>query len=66
MSIVQFEKDGAVGIVTLAKPPHNLIDDALLKGMLAAYGQAQDQGCRAILLRSGQRHTLGVIFHDAS
>ncbi|MES2183859.1 MAG: enoyl-CoA hydratase/isomerase family protein [Pseudomonadota bacterium] len=56
MSIVQFEKDGAVGIVTLAKPPHNLIDDALLQGMLAAYDQAQALGCRAILLRSGQRH----------
>ncbi len=56
MSIVQFEKDGAVGIVTLAKPPHNLIDDALLKGMLAAYDQAQALGCRSILLRSGQRH----------
>lgn len=53
---VHFEKQGAVGIVTLAKPPHNLIDDALLKGLLAAYEQAQSTGCRSILLRSGQRH----------
>jgi enoyl-CoA hydratase/carnithine racemase len=28
MSIVTYEKDGAVGVVTLAKPPHNLIDEA--------------------------------------
>jgi enoyl-CoA hydratase/carnithine racemase len=56
MTIVHFEKDGAVGVVTLAKPPHNLIDEALLRGMREGYDQALTQGCRAILLRSGQRH----------
>ena len=56
MSIVLFEKDGAVGVVTLAKPPHNLIDEALLQGLLEAYQRAQDEGCRSILLRSGMRH----------
>lgn len=56
MDHVHYEKDGAVGIVTLAKPPHNLIDDAFLQGMQAAYARAVEQGCRAILLRSGQRH----------
>ena len=25
---VKYEIDGAVGVVTLAKPPHNLLDDA--------------------------------------
>lgn len=54
--IVTFHKDGAVGVVTLAKPPHNLIDDALLQGLLAAYERAQREECRAILLRSGMRH----------
>lgn len=53
---VHYERDGAVGIVTLAKPPHNLIDDAFLEGILGAYGKALADGCRAILLRSGQRH----------
>jgi enoyl-CoA hydratase/carnithine racemase len=56
MSIVQYEKDGAVGVVTLAKPPHNLIDDALLQGMLGAYERAIAEGCRSILLRSAMRH----------
>lgn len=56
MPIVQFEKDGAVGVVTLAKPPHNLIDDALLQGMLGAYERALAEGCRSILLRSAMRH----------
>jgi enoyl-CoA hydratase/carnithine racemase len=56
LSIVTYEKDGAVGIVTLAKPPHNLIDNALLEGLLTAYGGAVHEGCRSILLRSSMRH----------
>jgi enoyl-CoA hydratase/carnithine racemase len=56
MSTVTFEKDGAVGVVTMAKPPHNLIDETFLKDLLTAYGNAVDQGCRAILLRSAMRH----------
>jgi enoyl-CoA hydratase/carnithine racemase len=56
MSIVTYEKDGAVGVVTLAKPPHNLIDGALLDGLLSSYERAISDRCRAILLRSGMRH----------
>jgi enoyl-CoA hydratase/carnithine racemase len=56
MSPVIYEKDGAVGIVTLSKPPHNLIDEALLQAILANYRRAVEEGCRAILLRSAMRH----------
>ncbi len=56
MSIVTYEKDGAVGVVTLAKPPHNLIDNTLLDGLLGAYERVVAEGCRSILLRSGMRH----------
>lgn len=56
MSIVHYEKDGAVGVVTLAKPPHNLIDEPLLEGLLSGYHQAVSDGCRSILLRSSMRH----------
>ena len=52
MSIVTYEKDGAVGVVTLAKPPHNLIDEAFLDALLTAYAE----GSRSILLRSSMRH----------
>ncbi len=53
---VIFEKDGNVGVVTLAKPPHNLLDDPLIFAIVDAYRKAVDEGCRAILLRSSQRH----------
>jgi enoyl-CoA hydratase/carnithine racemase len=56
MPTVTYEKDGAVGVVTLAKPPHNLIDEAFLDGLLASYRSAVADGCRAILLRSAMRH----------
>jgi hypothetical protein len=53
---VQYEIDGAVGVVTLAKPPHNLLDDAFLAGLMTAYEKVVTQGARAILLRSSMRH----------
>lgn len=56
MSTVMFERDGAVGVVTMSKPPHNLIEDKFLNDLLDAYGQAVQTGCRSILLRSAMRH----------
>jgi enoyl-CoA hydratase/carnithine racemase len=56
MSSVTLEQDSAVGIVTLAKPPHNLIDHRLLEQLVSAYADAIERGCRSILLRSSMRH----------
>ena len=56
MTTVAHEIDGAVGIVTLAKPPHNLLDDALLEDLMTAYEAVVTEGARAILLRSSMRH----------
>src|ERR1700760_320415 len=56
MMTVTHEIDGKVGVVTLAKPPHNLIDDKLIEDLVAAYHTVVGQGCRAILLRSSMRH----------
>jgi len=56
MSFVTYEKDGAVGVVTLAKRSHNLIDEALLDALLTAYRQAITSVSRSILLRSAMRH----------
>lgn len=56
MTTVKIELDGAVGIVSLAKPPHNLIDDAMISDLLAAYREVVAQGARAIVLNSQMRH----------
>jgi enoyl-CoA hydratase/carnithine racemase len=56
MTTVKIEMDGAVAIVALAKPPHNLIDDAMIGDLLAAYRKAIADGARAIVLKSDMRH----------
>jgi len=56
MTTVTHEIDGGVGIVTLAKPPHNLIDGPMIDDLIATYRQVVADGCRAILLRSSMRH----------
>lgn len=56
MTTVTHELDDKVGVVTLAKPPHNLIDDTLIDDLISAYEKVIAGGCRAILLRSRQRH----------
>src|ERR1700745_7450 len=56
MTTVTHEIDGKVGVVTLAKPPHNLIDDKLIEDLVPAYQAVIDGGCSRALLRSSQRH----------
>jgi enoyl-CoA hydratase/carnithine racemase len=56
MSNVEYETDGAVALVILAKPPHNLIDHTLTDGIVAAYDRAVAEKKRCILLRSAMRH----------
>ena len=56
MKYVNYQKLDAVGVVTLAKPPHNLMDEQLLESVMEAYKIAVGENCRAILLRSDLRH----------
>ncbi len=48
--------DGEVAVVTLSKPPHNLIDGTLIDELIAAFEGAKDSGARAILLNSAMKH----------
>lgn len=56
METVLFEKNGTVGVVTLNKPPHNLLEENFLNSIVGSYQRAVEEGCRSILLRSGMRH----------
>ena len=53
---VRLEIDGAVAVVTMAKPPHNLLDGAFIDLLIGAFESAADAGGRAILLRSEMKH----------
>jgi enoyl-CoA hydratase/carnithine racemase len=49
---VRFTRDGALGTVTLASPPLNLIGQQLISDLLAAFDQVEAaQGLRALVLR---------------
>jgi len=69
MNTVTYEKADAVGVVTLCKPPHNLMDMAMLDELAAALDTCVSKGCRSILLRSSMRHfcagaDLDVIYEE--
>ena len=52
MSKVRFERDGDVGIVTLADPPLNLFGRELLGDLHAALDEAEGSGARALVVRA--------------
>ena len=54
--IVEFSKDGDVGLVHMNRAPHNLIEETLLNALTEAFRKAVDEGCRSILLGSRLRH----------
>lgn len=54
--LVRLEFDGAVGVITLDNPPHNLISDRFIDDYGAAQEQAVAAGARAILVCSDLRH----------
>lgn len=53
---IRLDVDGAVAIVTMAKPPHNLLNGVFIEGLIEAFEGAAAAGGRAILLRSEMKH----------
>lgn len=54
--MIETEHNGPVGVVTLAKPPHNLLDAPFLEAIISSYQEVIADGARSILLRSGMKH----------
>ena len=64
MTAVRSERAGALAIVTLASPPLNLFDDALVAGLDAALSGLEDEPPRALLIRAeGRVVSAGVDVH---
>ncbi|WP_298336466.1 enoyl-CoA hydratase/isomerase family protein [uncultured Erythrobacter sp.] len=53
---VRSEVRGALSLLTLARPPHNLVEHSLLQGILDGLNEAVESGCRAVLIKSGLRN----------
>ena len=67
---VRYERDGDVGVVTIADPPLNLFGDALVADLTGALEDAESDAPRALLVRAdGKVFTGGVdvrVFHGKS
>ena len=59
MPSVDFEREGEVGIVTIADPPLNLFSLELIDELDAATAEAEGSSVRALLLRSEGEHFTG-------
>jgi enoyl-CoA hydratase/carnithine racemase len=70
MSTVRYGREGDVGILTIAAPPLNLFDDAMINDLIAALDEAEGDMPRALLVRAdGKVFTGGVdvhVFHGKS
>jgi enoyl-CoA hydratase/carnithine racemase len=53
---IEYVKEGNVGIVTMARPPHNLLEGGMISELQETYGEVVSDGCRALILRSSMRH----------
>lgn len=62
MALARFERDGALGIVSLTSPPLNLVGYELAQDLIAVTDQARaETGLRAILLRAeGEAFSAGA------
>lgn len=56
--LVRFDRDGPLGIITLDRPPLNLIDAEFLKDFLACLDEAgRDAACRCVVIESSSEST---------
>jgi enoyl-CoA hydratase/carnithine racemase len=53
---VRSEVRGALSLLTLKRPPHNLVEYSLLQGILDGLEAAVESGCRAVLIKSELRN----------
>jgi enoyl-CoA hydratase/carnithine racemase len=53
---VVYEMDGKVAHLIMQHRPHNLLDPALMEGLVEGIRWASEQGARAVVLRSSLRH----------
>lgn len=53
---VTLQRDGDVAVLTMNRPPHNLLGPDLSDGLIDGLRQAQALGCRAVVVRSALRN----------
>jgi enoyl-CoA hydratase/carnithine racemase len=66
----RLDRDGDLGVLVLDDPPLNLFGEEMVRDLIAALGEAESAGLRALLVRAeGERFTGGAdvnVFHGLS
>lgn len=60
MSLVNFELDGAVAVVTLNRPPVNALSEELSQDLLEAFGKCKDDAVRAVVVTGAPHFAAGA------
>jgi enoyl-CoA hydratase/carnithine racemase len=60
MSLVNFEVDGAVAVVTLNRPPVNALSEELSRDLLEAFGKCQEDSIRAVVVTGSPHFAAGA------
>ena len=60
MTLVRYERDGAVALVTLDRPPVNALSRALMEDLASAVGEAADPGVRAVVVTGAPHFAAGA------
>ena len=60
MSLVNFEVDGAVAVVTLNRPPVNALSEELSNDLLEAFEKCQDDSIRAVVVTGAPHFAAGA------
>src|SRR5579863_9975207 len=56
MKTIRFDRDGAIGHIVLAKPPHNYLDKRFCESLADAVHEASESDVRVILVRAEGPH----------
>jgi enoyl-CoA hydratase/carnithine racemase len=60
MSLVRYETDGAVAIITLDRPPVNALSVELIADLATAAGRAADASVRAVVITGAPHFAAGA------
>ncbi len=56
MDKIRYEKERALGVITLANPPMNLIDLEMVDGIADAVERAENDGLRGLIVKNDEAH----------
>ncbi|HEX9978852.1 MAG TPA: enoyl-CoA hydratase/isomerase family protein, partial [Acidimicrobiia bacterium] len=60
MSLVRYETDGAVAVITLDRPPVNALSAELIADLATATGRAADASVRAVVITGAPHFAAGA------